>query len=831
MEPIAIVGMACRFPGAPDLASFWQLLESGTDAISDGRQDGGPWSGVMGDPDAEDPVVRTGGFVADIDRFDARFFRIAPIEARIMDPRQRMLLETVWHALENAGLDPTRAKGDRTGVYAGVSQGDYREVAQEAGVYHGHFGASMGVAVGRLAYSFGFAGPAVAIDNACASSLVAVHHAVSALQSREVDLAIACGAHGIFSAELTAYIAELGLLSPSGRCRIFDADADGFVRGEGCGVVVLERLDDAIRAGHRIWSSVLGSAVNQSGATSGLGAPHGPAQERAIAMALARANVAPLDVDYVEASGTGSQLGDPIEVRSTAAVYGRGRSTDNSLTLGSVKSNIGHLEAASGIAGLIKVVLAMHQGLIPRHLHCERPSPQLAWDQLALRVNSRAAKWPEHADRPRRAAVSSFGLAGTNAHVVLEGCEICAGNIPQIRGAARRVEVRLPESLDDSPLPEGTFAPRTTRLLLLSGNSLASLTALASRYLLWLDQHQDVGGNNRDAVWDLLSDMAWTAADGRAHLRHRAAVPFTDAATLKEGLVRIGKPVPPSRHVSAVAFVFAQSSVLSGKAAEELYDTEPVMRAVLARCHAAHMEASGTSLLDVVFGQRAVEETSPDPGLEASAVYAAQCAQAALWVSVGIAPSVVSGKGVGELAAAWAAGVYSLEDGLKMAASWDRENGAEHIEAVAGRILMTTPGIPYVCGVTGELMRQGQVLDQDYWRARARRSAPWSAITGALANAGTDAAVLVGTIPLDALQGGAADSPSEWPPLLLYSASQGPETEDAAGYYSALAKAYEAGLGISPHALFAGETRRRIGLPIYPFDRRRHWFRAAKPEA
>ncbi len=830
-EPIAIVGMACRFPGAPDLASFWQLLESGSDAVADGRQDGGPWSGVMGDPDAKDPVLRAGGFVAGIDRFDARFFRIAPIEARIMDPRQRMLLETVWHALEHAGLDPTRAKGERTGVYAGVSQGDYRELAQKAGVYHGHFGASMGVAVGRLAYSFGFAGPAVAVDNACASSLVAVHHAVGALQAREVDLAIACGAHGIFSAELTAYMAELGLLSPSGRCRIFDADADGFVRGEGCGVVVMERLDDANRAGHRVWGSVLGSAVNQSGATSGLGAPHGPAQERAISMALARANVPPMDVDYLEASGTGSHLGDLIEVRAASAVYGKGRSPGDPLPLGCVKSNIGHLEAASGIAGLIKVVLAMHQGLIPRHLHCERPSPQLGWDQLAVRVNTRAAKWPKHSDRPRRAAVSSFGLAGTNVHVILEGREICAGDLPQIRGAARRVEVRLRESNDDSPVQGGACAPRTTRLLLLSGNSLPSIEALSQLYLSWLDQYLDGGGHDREAAWELLSDMAWTAADGRAHLRHRAAVPFTDPATLREGLLRIGESVPPSRRDSGVAFVFAQSSGLPGKAAEELYDTEPVLHAVLARCHAAYMESHGTSLLDGVFGKSGPEGTGANPIPGASAIYAAQCALAALWVSAGIEPSVVSGKGVGGLAAAWIAGVVSLEDGLRMAAAWGRDNGAERIAAVAGRISLTKPGIPYVCSVTGELLRQGEILDQDYWRAQARSSAPWPAIIGALAKAGADAAVLMGMIPPDALRDGAADSSSEGSLLLLSCASQGTEAESAAGFYAAVAKAYEEGLGVSPEALFAGEMRRRIGLPIYPFDRRRHWFRAANPEA
>ncbi|MYB52718.1 MAG: SDR family NAD(P)-dependent oxidoreductase, partial [Acidobacteriia bacterium] len=419
---IAIVGMACQFPGAPDLDAYWHLLEAGTDAVTDGRQDSGPWSGVAGDPAAEPAALRRGGFVEGLDRFDAKFFGIRPIEARTMDPRQRMLLETSWRALEDAGIDPGPLGGSRAGVYAGLTGGsEYRDLVASSGQDDSYLGTAASVALGRIAYTLGLMGPAVPVDATCASSLVAVHQAVAALQRGEVHVALAGGVQTALSPSVAKFMAEYGMLSKTGRCRTFDGAADGFVRGEGCGMVVLKRLRDAQEDGDRVWGVIRGSAVNQNGASAALTVPNGIAQEQLLQEALSRAGLAPADMDYVEAHGTGSQLGDPIEVRAVAAVYGTGRATDRPLVLGTAKTNIGHLEAAAGIAGLIKVMLAMKRGIIPRHLHFENPNPHIDWSELPVRVASEAMDWPISADRPPCAGVSAFAISGTNAHVIVEG--------------------------------------------------------------------------------------------------------------------------------------------------------------------------------------------------------------------------------------------------------------------------------------------------------------------------------------------------------------------------------------------------------------------------
>ena len=435
-DAVAIVGMACRFPGAPDLASFWSLLEAGKDAVTDGRRDGTPGKGVVGDPAADDAVYRRGGFVDGIDRFDNRFFRISPIEARMMDPQQRMLLETAWHALEDAGIDPDRLRGSRTGVYAGMGGSEYRDVIAAEGQDDLYFGTSGSMTVGRIAFVLGLEGPAMPVDAACASSLAAVHQAAAALRRGEVDLALAGGVNAILSRPLMRFHRELGMLSAAGRCNAFDASADGFVRSEGCGLVVLKRLGEAEADGDRVWGVVRGSAVNQNGASAGLPAPRGPAQERVIEDALANAGVAPSDVDYMEAHGTGTELGDSIELRALASVYGRGRDAERPLLMGSVKTNIGHTEWAAGMASLIKAVLAMHRGVIPPHLHFRDPNPNFDWERMPVRVTSDTTPWPTPSDRPPLSAVNAFGLSGANAHVVLEGYGKPAGGSASGNGAA-----------------------------------------------------------------------------------------------------------------------------------------------------------------------------------------------------------------------------------------------------------------------------------------------------------------------------------------------------------------------------------------------------------
>ena len=451
---IAIVGMACRFPGAPDLASFWDLLASGRDAITDGRTSDGPWEGVAGDPSEEDPLYRTGGYLEGIDKFDNRFFRISPIEARMMDPQQRMLLETTWQALEDAGIDPDTLRGSLTGVYVGIGGSQYREIIAAKGQEELYFGTTGSMAAGRLAFVLGLEGPAMPVDMACASSLAAVHQAAAALQRGEVDLALAGGVNALLSQSMVRFHHELGMLSAAGRCNAFDASADGFVRSEGCGVIALKRLSEAEAAGDRIWGVVRGSAVNQNGASAGLPVPRGPAQERLIEDTLARAGLQPKEIDYIEAHGTGTELGDSIELNALASVYGRGREADRPLLVGSVKTNIGHAEWAAGMASLMKAVLAMKNGVIPAHLHFQEPNPNFDWNRLPVRITSEATAWPMTEERSALSAVNSFGLSGTNAHVIVQGYGTPANDRKPMEqtawpaGQARSVSISLPSPFD-----------------------------------------------------------------------------------------------------------------------------------------------------------------------------------------------------------------------------------------------------------------------------------------------------------------------------------------------------------------------------------------------
>ena len=518
-DGIAIVGMACRFPGAPDLSSFWRQLEAGENAVTDGRRDPGPWNGASGDPTNPDPASRVGAYIEGIDQFDAGFFRIRPIEARMMDPQQRMLLETAWQSLEDAAIDPAGLKGSRTGVYAGIGgSSEYRRVIAAAGRGDSYFGTTASVAVGRIAFTLGLAGPAVPFDLACASSLVAVHHAVSALQQDEVDLALAGGANAVLSPSITTFLAETGMLSASGQCRAFDAAADGYIRGEGCGMVALKRLEDAIADGDRIWAVVRGTAVNQNATGLGLTQPNGPAQMQAMKQALDRAARVPADVDYLEAHGPGSVFGDAVEMNAAATVYGTGRDDERPLLVGSVKTNIGHLECASAVAGLIKTVLAMNRGKIPKHLHLSEPSEQIDWERLPVRVTTEAMDWPETGGRPRLAAVNSFAISGANAHLVLEGHDI----------GTRQADT-AGSGTSSQPVSR-------TRMLPLSAQSEQALRELAVQFGSWLGERVSELSEEGEDPAALLRDVAWTASVGRTHFAERAAVVFDDVESLRAGL-------------------------------------------------------------------------------------------------------------------------------------------------------------------------------------------------------------------------------------------------------------------------------------------------------
>ncbi len=405
-QPIAIVGMACRFPGAEDLGAFWRLLEAGENGVTEGL----PGSGIgrVGEliPDAEvqSEACRFGGYLDRIDLFDAPFFRISPIEADLLDPQQRLMLEKSWRALEDAGMDSDRLKGSRTGVYAGISNHDYRslilagkEITEPAASLYAVSGTSSNTAIGRVAFALGLEGPAMALDTACSSSLVAIHQTVSALQQGEADLVLAGDVHLILSGRLSELRAKAGMLAPDGRCKSFDAAANGYVWGVRAVVSWSSSTCDRRKKTATVSGGVIrGSAVNQDGAGPGLTVPNGAAQEHVIGEALTRAGVLPVQVDYLEAHGTGTEVGDPIELEAAAAAYGKGRAGDCPLLIGSVKTNIGHLEPAAGVAALIMMMLAMERRVIPRHLHFREPNPQMDWDQLPLLVTSGQMTWPLH---------------------------------------------------------------------------------------------------------------------------------------------------------------------------------------------------------------------------------------------------------------------------------------------------------------------------------------------------------------------------------------------------------------------------------------------------
>ena len=498
-----------------------------------------------------------------------------------MDPRQRMLLETTWQSLEDAGIDPDRLRGSLTGVYVGLGGSEYRDVIAAKGQEDLYFGTSGSITAGKIAFVLGLEGPAMPVDMACASSLAALHQAAAALQRGEVDMALAGGANVTLSHSLARFHHEMGMMSPTGTCNAFDASADGFVRSEGCGVVVLKRLSEAEADGDRIWGLLRGSAVNQNGASAALPVPNGPAQERLIEEALARAGVAPSEVDYLEAHATGTELGDSIELRAIASAYGQGREAERPLLVGSVKTNIGHSEWAAGMASVIKAVLSMHRGVIPAHLHFREPNPNFDWDRMPIRITSEMTEWPVLPDRPPLAAVNAFGLSGSNAHVVLEGYggptngSASENGTPWPAGPPRPVEVSLEAPIDDLSQSRDAPSGRAVRLLPLSGKSPDALRDLAGLYLSWLDALP-----TGSVTAPLLADMAWTASVGRSHFDHRAALVFRDAAELRTGLEALvesggetDRPEPRDS-VDAPAPVFVDGLLHSGE------DDESYHRAV-----------------------------------------------------------------------------------------------------------------------------------------------------------------------------------------------------------------------------------------------------------
>lgn len=650
-EPIAIVGLACRLPG--DVTSpeeYWELLSSGRDAISEIPRS--RWDvDAHFDPDPEAPGkmhTRWGGFLRDVERFDAQYFGISPREAVSTDPQQRLLLELAVEALEHAGIAPDSLAGSRTGVFAGVGFNDYARLlahqdASQLSAYSGS-GVQLCFCSGRVSFALGLRGPSLSIDTACSSSLVALHHACQSLRTGDCDLALSAGVNLLLAPEGNVFLSKAGALSPDGRCKTFDASADGMVRSEGCGVVVLRRLSDALAAGDRIWAVLRGSAVNHDGRSSGLTVPSGPAQEAVMRQALRNAGLEPHEIDYVEAHGTGTTLGDPIEMQSTAAVYGGRPAGVAPLVIGSVKTNIGHSEAASGVTSVIKVVLMLQQRRIAPHLHFRALNPHATLEPDALRVPVALEEWRPRPGQPRRAGVSAFGLSGTNVHVLIE----------------------------EPPAPPAATAPAAGAplLLALSARKPAALTELAARHVARLEALPD-------ADW-----YAWcrTAAIGRAHHDHRLAVLARSRAEALHKLRGHAEGQPQADVVAGrrpldaaprLAFVFSGQGTQWARMGLDLFEREPVFRAALEECDAALRPHLDRSVIDDI---AADEQRSRLGETEVAqpALFAFQVALAALLRAWGLEPDAVVGHSLGEVTAAYACGALDLEQAARLVAARGR---------------------------------------------------------------------------------------------------------------------------------------------------------------
>jgi acyl transferase domain-containing protein len=643
-EPIAIVAMSCRYPGGADTPEeLWRLVAEGVDAVGEFPADRGWDLAALFHPDAEragTSHTRTGGFLSGAAEFDAGFFGISPREALAMDPQQRLLLELAWEAFERAGVTAAALKGSPTGVFVGLTPQDYGPRLHEPSQgLDGYLltGGTPSVASGRIAYAFGLEGPAVTVDTACSSSLVAIHLAAQALRQGECALALAGGVTVLATPGMFTEFSRQRGLAPDGRCKPFAAAADGTGWGEGAGLVLLERLSDARRNGRRVLAVVRGSAVNQDGASNGLTAPNGPSQERVIRQALASARLSPDEVDAVEAHGTGTTLGDPIEAQALLATYGKDR--EHPLWLGSVKSNLGHTQAAAGVAGVIKMVMAMRHGVLPRTLHVDEPSPHVDWSSGPVRLLTEPEPWPS-GERVRRAAVSSFGISGTNAHLVLEQ-------------APEESEAEESEAEESEAAPAAGSPPVVPWVL--SARSASALRAQAAALAAWTAADPGLPA----------ADVGWSLATTRSVFERRAVVVGADRDELLAGLeaLTLGEiPAAPAGGAGPVLVFPGQGSQWAGMGVE-LLECSPVFAARMAECERAlYVDWSVTGVLRGDGSELArVEVVQP-------VLWAVMVSLAAVWDSYGVRPAAVVGHSQGEIAAACVAGALSLEDGAKVVA-------------------------------------------------------------------------------------------------------------------------------------------------------------------
>ena len=896
-EPIAIVGMSCRFPGGANTPeAYWELLQAGVDAVEEIPAERWHLERYY-DENSDAPVkmyTRYGSFVDDVDQFDPQFFGISPKEACSLDPQQRLLLETSYTALENAGLPPFDLQGSATGVFVGLSFDDYAQRNVRSGDLSqidafSSLGNTRSIAAGRIAYTFGFQGPTMQLDTTCSSSLLAIHLACQSLRSGESNLALAGGVNLILSPEVTIGFCKLKALSKDGRCKTFDASADGYGRGEGCGVVVLKRLSDAIDSQDNILALVKGSAVNHDGVSNGLTAPNGSAQTAVIRQAMANADITPEQIQYVEAHGTGTSLGDPIELLALNRALGGDRPSP--LIVGSVKTNFGHLEAAAGIAGLMKVILSLQHQQIPSHLHLTTPNPHVPWDRLPIEIPQTLTAWPETPEleeclgrEPRRAGISGFGMSGTNGHLVIE----------------EAIAVT-----DDGISADRILAgDRPWHLLTLSAQNEAALRELAERYQRWLPQ-----------TTAPLSDICFSANTGRSHFackqvfvaNNKTALIQQIEEFLAQSPLRSGTSVRPK-----IAFLFTGQGAQYWGMARQLYETAPAFKSAIDRC-ALVLLTEEIDLLKVLYAEDL--ENAEAPAIDQTAntqpvLFSVAYALTELWASWGVLPDSVMGHSIGEYAAAVAAGVMDVEDGLRLLAARGRlmqalpsggamvavmankeqlapllsarveiaaVNGPENtvisgeisaVQSVAAQLetrgIKTKPlkvshafhsalmepmlaefeqiacgvsyrsaDIDFVSSVSGQVVADAEVARSDdrsddwpkYWVKQICQPVQFSKAMETLAAEGHNIFVEIGPRPT-LIAMGQSCVPSAQAVWLSSLSSPGRRSSDWKTLLSSLGTLYELGAEIDWAGFDSAYPRQSVQLPNYPFQRKRYWLEA-----
>ena len=873
-EPIAIIGMGCRFPQSPNLKAFEQLLVNGFDAITEVPSD--RWSiAEFYDRDPQTPGKmnsRWGGFLGQVDLFDAKFFNISPREAPYIDPQQRLVLEVAWESLEDAAIAPDSLAGSPTGVFVGIGNFDYGRLLcrddEKISVYNGT-GLTLSMAANRLSYLLDLHGPAMAIETACSSSLYATHLACQSLLQGECDIALAGGVSLLISPDMTITFSQARMLSVAGRCQTFDAKADGYVRGEGCGMIVLKRLSDALGHGDNILALIRGSAINHDGFSNGITAPNGLAQQEVIRQALKNAGVAPQEISYIEAHGTGTALGDPIEIRALKAVLLEGRNQENRCAIGSVKTNIGHLENAAGIAGMIKVVLALQEKQLFPHLHLNQLNPYLEIEDTPFFIPTESQPW-QPSQSTRLAGVSGFSFGGANCHVILE---------------------EAPTNPIDSNSEE-----RPLHLISLSAKSLTALQALVQRHQTFLVDHPQVS----------VADLGFSLNTGRSHFAQRLAVIAADRQQMVQllqafteekatpGLVtgKISRRRPPK-----IAFVFTGQGAQYLGMGQQLYQTQTTFRRILDQCDQILRPHLGKSLIELLYSDNSEGALLNETAYTQPALFAIAYALTQLWKSWGIEPNALIGHSLGEYAAACVAGVFSLEEGLnlivqraqlmqslppggsmvavfadeatvsKVLTEFDSSlvsiatlNSAQNTvisgqasemqkivkileqqgikthplkvshsfhsplidpildrwEEIAEQFQFAKPKIPLVSNLTGNFFSEQAIPDAHYWRCQTRSPVRFKEGIDALLGQGYELFVEIGPKPI-LCKLGQRWGQGTWLPSLVEGETNWQSLT------SSLAVIYTQGSKINWQGWDQDYTRHRLSLPTYPFQRQRYW--------